>query len=160
MSFIKRYLLVIILSLFFMKSTDSLAKLPDFRIARPDSTYFGGKNLKKNTPTLFMYFSPTCDECIRITDIMLLLGSQLSQMQVVMICNESLKSVKTFTDQHHLATCKNVIVGTEGITGRFIQDNPVEKLPFLAFYNEQGAFVKQYDEKVPIKEFLLECIKH
>lgn len=155
MKIIKKYIFILILS--FMCVTESPAKLPDFRIALIDSTYFGNKNLKTKTPVLFIYFSPTCQECTTLIANILSIGDKLTQTQIVMITNEPLSLVRKFIDKHHLT--KNIVVGTEGLTGRFIQDNPIEKLPFLAFYNKQGLFVKQQSDIMPIKDFLLECAK-
>lgn len=153
-----KYQFVLILILLAISMTGKAA-LPDFRIALIDSSYFSCKNLNNDQPTLFIYFSPACDECSTFTTCLIDLEEELSTLQVVMITNESFQSVKRFVSQYHLNKYKNIVVGTEGLTGNFLQNNPVQKLPYAVFYNKHGIYIQEYDNSVPVKEFLKQCLK-
>lgn len=154
----RKYQFILVLILLLITSVKSEAALPAFRIALVDSTYFSNKNLKKDMPALFIYFSPTCEECAALTTSLIALGDKLSTLQIVMITNESLQSVKRFVDQYQLRTYKNIAVGTEGLTGKFLQNNPVQKLPYMAFYNEQGVCIQDYNSTMTVNDFLQKCL--
>jgi len=152
---LKYLLIIILLSLF--NTFYGLAQLPDFRIALIDSTYYGTKNIDKNKPVLFMYFSLSCNECKEAISTLIASMDKLKDTQIIMITYESLTTVTGFVSRYNLTRYKNLKVGTEGYTGRFIRNFQIEELPFLVFYSEKGVLVRQHKKTVPIKDFLYEC---
>jgi thioredoxin-related protein len=156
---LKNYLLIIGIIMTLINVASVSAQLPDFRIALIDSTYYGVKNLNKTAPVLFMYFSPSCDECHKMTSAILYHIEDLKNIQIVMITNESLIEVRKFVIRFRLDKYKNMIVGTEGYTNRFLKKFQVGKLPFLVFYDKKGKFIMTYNDTIPVKNFVLDVLK-
>lgn len=158
MRFVKGLFLLVVT--FMVSVPKAYGKIPDFRIGLADSTYFGPKDLKADMPTLFYYYSATCEDCQRLTAT--LLGNKyiMEHVQVVLLTNESLNSVKNYKNKYKLDTFANVRIGTEGFTDRFIRNFPVARLPFLVYYaspsdegrllcsdNEIDVFIRTLDRK-------------
>lgn len=139
--------------------TSVSAQLPDFRIARIDSTYFGVKNINKKAPVLFMYFSPSCEECSEMTSAILNQIEDLKNTQIVMITNESLIEVRKFIMHYGINEYKNIIIGTEGHTYRFAKKFQIGKLPFLVFYNKKTKLIMTYNNAIPAKNFISDVLK-
>lgn len=120
------------------------SKIPDFRIGLIDTTYFTTKNIRKDTPVLFYYFSPSCGDCKIITSVIVEKMSKLKQIQIIMITNESLNAVKAYSKKYNLSAYSNLKIGTEGLSGSFLLNFSVTKLPLLVFYDVQSRNKEQY----------------
>lgn len=139
--------------------TSVSAQLPDFRIASIDSTYYGVKYINKKDPVLFMYFSPSCEECSEMTSAILNKIGDLKNTQIVMITNESLIEVRKFIMHYGINEHKNIIIGTEGHTYRFAKNFQIGKLPFLVFYNNKAKLIMTYNNATPAKDFVSDVLK-
>lgn len=143
-----------------------LAQLPHFYIMRTNLTYIGEKDLKKDVPVLFMYFSPTCDDCEEMTNTILSHIQELKDIPIVMVTNESISAIKEFVRKHEINQYENIIVGTEGNTLLFprnyfsLEDFLTVKLPFLAFYDKKNKLVLKYDGSLPANDFILEVLNN
>lgn len=141
-----------------MNANSIFGKLPDFRIGLADSTYFASKHIQKDKPVLFYYFSPSCDDCKIITSAIVGQISKLKRIQIVMITNESLKSVKAYSEKYNLSAYSNIKIGTEGLSGRFLLNTSVTKLPYLVFYDTPGTNKEEYCLESKDIEHYIRCI--
>lgn len=156
----KQYIRVLLLVIFFqiLAWTRLYAQLPDFRIGRIDSTYFSLKNIIQEKPVLFMYFSPSCDNCEEMTKEIIRHIKELSHVQIVMITNESLNEIKEYYVRFNMQNYKNIIIGTEGYTGRFAAKFQFDSLPFLVFYNRKKELMIQYSKQISANNFITDLL--
>lgn len=127
---------IIILTALFLFIPRVSAQIPYFRIGLADSTYYSIKDIDTNSPAIFFYFSPSCHECEKVTEMILNNAESLKRYQIIMITNESLAEVIQYSKKHGLSEYPAIKVGTEGFTNIFLSNFPVSKLPFLVIYDD------------------------
>ena len=129
----KKNLIVTTIIFLIVNSGDICGKIPNFRIGLIDSTYYTATNIHRGSPVLFYYYSSSCDDCKDLTSTIIKNIEELKNIQIIMITNESLIEVKKYVDKYNLQNYSNIIIGTEGLSGRFLQNFQVTKLPFLLY---------------------------
>jgi hypothetical protein len=127
-----------------IQAQDLKNKLPDFKIALTNSTYFDGRNIKKAAPVMFVYFLPDCNECENFTKVLLDNIKALQGIQIIMITNTSLKEVSQFEQHFNLKRYSNIKVGSEGKTFVFQRQFNIETFPFVALFNNRGSLMATY----------------
>ena len=75
-----------------------------FKITLVDGKPYTYTQLKKNTLTAVIYFSPTCDHCKEFTEELLKHEDQLNNKQLVMITYLPLADLKTFDSVYDLSS--------------------------------------------------------
>ena len=100
------------------------------------------KELKPNTATVLIYFSPTCDHCKEFTKELVKHEKELKSKQIVMVGYEPINEMKKFDSLFHISTLPNFKMGTEGYTFIVQKYYSVQRFPFVAMYNKQMKLVK------------------
>lgn len=113
-----------------------------FKITLSNGKTFTYKQLKPNTPTVLIYFSPTCDHCKEFTKELLTYQKQLLNKQIVMVGYEPVAKVKEFDSSYQVSSKPNFKIGTEGYTFIVQKYYSVQRFPFVAMYNKQMKLVK------------------
>ena len=113
-----------------------------FKITLADGKSYTYSQLKKNTLTVLIYFSPTCEHCKEFTSELLRHEDQLSNKQIVMVTYMPIADVKTFDSMYHLASKPLFKVGTEGYTFIVQKYYNVQRFPFIILYDKQMKLVK------------------
>ncbi len=113
-----------------------------FKITLVNGKPYTYAQLKKNTPTVLVYFSPTCDHCKEFTKVLLKNDQALQNKQVVMVGYEPIKEVKKFDSTFHVSAHPNIKIGTEGYTFIVQKFYNVQRFPFVVMYNKQMKLVK------------------
>ena len=160
--FMKRLLLIFSLIVVFgcSNAQNSIPlTIPPYRILTTDSVYLTPANLKKNTPTMIVYFSPDCSHCQHMMYELKPVMKSFSKAQVIMITFvQQIKAIQVFSRDFDLKKYPNFIVGTEGYTYKVQKFYQVKTTPFIAIYDRKGKLVKSY-EKPPKAEELAEVVK-
>ncbi len=125
-------------------SQNPINKLPVFRIALTDSTYFDVNKIKKNVPVMFIYFLPDCADCENFTKSLLRDMSSFKAIKLIMITNASLKDVRQFEKEFKLKKYPNIIVGTEGVTFVFQRQFHIETFPFIVLFNKRDNLIAKF----------------
>lgn len=113
-----------------------------FKITLANGKPFTYKQLKPNTATVLIYFSPTCDHCKEFTKELLTHEKQLLNKQIIMVGYEPVAEVKKFDSVYHVSSKPNFKIGTEGYTFIVQKYYQVQRFPFVAMYNKQMKLVK------------------
>ena len=94
----KKIISVIILSFCFVFVFAQVKKtvIAPFKITLANGKTFTYKQLKSNTATVLIYFSPTCDHCKEFTKELLTHQKELLNKQIVMVGYEPVAEVKKF----------------------------------------------------------------
>lgn len=127
--------------------------VPPFTVVTTDSTNFTKEELRRNTPTLIMYFNPGCDHCKHQTDSIIANMDQFKKMQIVMASYAQPEEISTFYTEHNLESYANIHVGRD--TKYFFQPfYKIMNLPFLALYDKKGKLLTTFEGTTPIAKLL------
>jgi peroxiredoxin len=131
--------------------------IPTFTIQLADSSWFYKEDLKKNKPTLILYFSPDCGHCKTETEDMISRMNDLKDLQIVMITSRPLGDMVPFEKHFLLNRFPQIKIGsdTRYFVTRFFD---VKFTPYSAVYNKKGKFVKEWRKGIDWDE-LLELLK-
>lgn len=120
-------------------------EVPGFKLLLMDSsTYFYKYQLKKNTPTVIIYFNPDCDHCQ--TEAAHLVDSMryVKKAQFVFASYSKFSEIKAFAIKYQLSTQPNIKVGRD--ENFYIPSfYRVRFTPFVAVYNKKGALVQVFE---------------
>lgn len=116
--------------------------MPPFKIRLTDGNGFTYKGLKKNVPTVLIYFSPTCEHCCDFAKELIKHETKLLHKQIVMICWEPLQDAKQFDIQYSLSVYPNIKIGSEGYSFIVQKYFNIQHYPFIACYNNNGKMLK------------------
>lgn len=117
------------------------------------STLFTEKELKKNTPLLFIMFSPDCDHCQMETEEMIREIDKLKDFQIVMATMLPFEKMRAFYLLYELHRFKNITVGWDKnfILPPFYR---IKSLPFHAFYDKNGKLIDVFEGALTLEKVL------
>lgn len=139
---ISLFLVAAMLSLVALAQAGTKSGIAPFKITLANGQPYTYTQLKKNVPTVLVYFSPTCEHCKDFTAELLKHEKELQQHQIVMVGYEPLSEVKKFADAFNLSKKPFIKIGTEGYTFIVQKFYNVQRFPFVALYNRQMKLVK------------------
>lgn len=113
-----------------------------FKITLVNGKPYNYLQIKKNIPTVLIYFSPTCDHCKAFTKELLTHDKELRSKQIIMVGYEPVKEMKGFDSTFHISAKPYIKMGTEGYTFIVQKYYGVQRFPFVAMYNKSGKLVK------------------
>ena len=113
-----------------------------FKITLLNGKSYSYNQIKKNTETVLIYFSPTCDHCKNFTTELLKHESALKNKQIIMVTYVPIEEVKPFDSLYHISTKSNFKIGTEGYAFTVRKYYNVTRFPYIVIYNKQMKLVK------------------
>jgi thiol-disulfide isomerase/thioredoxin len=120
-------------------------KVPPFQMIQANGKVFKAGDLPMGKPIIIIYFSPECDDCQELVQILLTRIEDFKKASIAMITFLPVESVKKFVAKYDLNNYSNIYIGTEG-DYFFVRDYyKIEKFPFMVFYNENGDLIKNYN---------------
>jgi protein-disulfide isomerase len=132
--------------------------VPGFKILLMDSsTYFYKYQLKKNTPTVIVYFNPDCDHCQQDAKKIVDTIKAFQQVQFVFVSYAPFAEIKKFAINFKLNEQSNIKVGRDE---KYFIPNfyKVRFTPFVAVYDVAGGLMRVYEGGTTMKK-LAELIK-
>ncbi|MBB3186649.1 TlpA family protein disulfide reductase [Microbacter margulisiae] len=152
-----RYALFIVLSLLWMGSISlhaEQAKMPPFRITQTNGHVFNAKDLPGGKPTILIYFSPDCGECLEFMDSFFPKIHHFDTANIVMINAMSMQEMIAFADRYNVKQYSNVVVGTEAPRLTIWNYLQISALPYLALYDKDGNEVCSYQQSIPLDDVI------
>ncbi len=146
----KRIAHLLVASCFFISAVAQQAAkttIAPFKMQMVNGKSFTYTQLKKDIPTILVYFSPTCDHCKAFTEELMKHTKELAHKQVVMISYEPLNEIKKFDELYKVSAQPAVKIGTEGYTFIVQKYYGIQRFPFIALYNKQMKLVKILPDK-------------
>lgn len=113
-----------------------------FKITLLNGKTFTYQQLKKNIPTVLIYFSPDCDHCKDFTAELLKHTNELKNRQIVMVTYLPVAEMKPFDSTYHISSLPNFIMGTEGYTFIVKEYYNVGLFPSIYIFNKDMKLVK------------------
>ena len=114
-----------------------------FKITLLNGKSYSYNQIKKNTETVLIYFSPTCDHCKDFTSELLKHENALKDKQIIMITYVPIEEIKPFDSLYHISIKPNFKIGTEGYSFIVRKYYNVERFPYIVIYNKQMKLVKK-----------------
>jgi len=111
-------------------------KLPAFLIVNTDGSYMHNSVLPVKKSVILIYFQPDCEECRRLTGLLMRDDVIIRRQQVLMITNADLRRMQQFVAEFKLKGKTNVIVGTEGWTGTVQRKLNISRFPTVVEYDK------------------------
>ncbi len=123
-------------------SQQNKAGIAPFKITLLNGKAYTYNQLKKNTTTVLIYFSPTCDHCKDFTDELLKYKDALKNKQIIMLTYVPVKEVKPFDSVYHISSIPFFKIGTEGYSFIVRKYYNIERFPYIVIYDKQMKHVK------------------
>ena len=128
---------------FTIQAQQNKTAIAPFKITLVDGSTFTYKQLKKNIPTVLIYFSPTCDHCKNFTTALMKHEKQLQNKQIIMVTYLPVSELRPFDSTYHLSSKHFIKAGTEGYSFIVQKYYKVGQFPFIALYNKNMKLVKK-----------------
>lgn len=139
----KLILVLVALNIFFSGFTQQAkTAIAPFKITLLNGKSYTYNQLKKNTETVLIYFSPTCDHCKDFTSELLKHESVLKNKQIIMVTYVPIAEVKPFDSLYHISSKPNFKIGTEGYSFIVRKYYNVERFPYIVIYNNKMQRIK------------------
>lgn len=141
------------------KHLQALTPLPSFTLLSLDSsTLTNSTHLGRGGPIIFMYFSPDCEHCQRMTSLILHQLNNFCNSKIYMVTSEPTDETKKFVLAFHLNGLSNVLVMKDYHYSFFDAFLPHE-IPFFAIYDSQQKLRRIYEGEVEMSALLRFCNK-
>jgi thiol-disulfide isomerase/thioredoxin len=147
---------IVFISISFAQNADPKpgSPIPAFKIAKTNGSYFTNNDIRKNAPSVLIYFAPDCDHCIKLMDQLFNKIHELDKANVVMVTFRAPTDVAWFERKYQTARYPNITVGTEGTSYVLRNYYRLDKTPFTAVYDKKGKLVFSYKNETPVNEML------
>lgn len=130
--------------------------MPEFKIITKDSnSIYSSNDLKKNTSTVLMYFSPGCPYCRmemrRITNHQ----EQFGNTQFLFVTSHDPKQIKNLKKEFNTDNFSNIIIGFDPhlSVAKYFK---AASVPFIAIYGKDKKLKKSFSGAVPVGQLLKE----
>lgn len=133
-----------------------IEELPAFNIMSTDSvTVIHTAQLPGDHAYVFMYFSPDCEHCQRVTQQLVDHRKELDQanVRVFMITNEPARDAAAFVRYYHLNTLTTFFIGTD-CNYAFASAFSPTSTPYIAVYNRERKLRMVSKGEADVQEIL------
>ena len=116
--------------------------IPQFEYLNTKGGVFTNQNLKKDTPTLFIYFNTECGFCNEEAQMIQQNIEKFAAVQLIFISFEKPKAITAFAAKHRLNGYRNVyfLCDTQ-VT--FATTLDIKSLPCLVLYNKNQQLIEK-----------------
>ncbi|MDR7209768.1 redoxin domain-containing protein [Flavobacterium piscis] len=124
------------------KVAQNIKSIPEFFYKDIKGDLFSNQNLKKDTPTLFIYFNSECEYCNEEAEMIQENAAKFQNIQLIFISFEQPELIKKFAIKHQLISYDNI---------HFLYDNKVtfsttfdvKSLPCLVLYDKNQKLIEK-----------------
>jgi thiol-disulfide isomerase/thioredoxin len=127
---------------------------PPVKLLLSDSvTVYQKDDLPKKTPVMLMYFNPKCEHCQQLASEIAANSEKFKNIQIVLATSSHFDSLEIFRKKYLPGEHKNIVVGFD--PGFFLMSFfQVNRLPFIALYNQWKELIGGYDGGLPLNKIL------
>lgn len=120
----------------------NIKTIPDFKYQNLKGESFSNKNLKTDTPTLFIYFNSECEYCNEETKMIQESVHKFTAHQLVFVSFEKPEKINSFAKKHKLLNYDNIhFVCDSKVT--FATTFDVRSLPCLVLYDKNQQLIEK-----------------
>ena len=133
-------------------------KLPAFMLLMPDSgEVFNTYYIPEGKPTVLIFFSPDCEHCQQTAKSIVAKKDSLKEVQFYFFTPVRLELLKNFITDTKLMELNHVKAGKDFDTF-FPVYYSTQYVPFIAVYDAQKRFVRKWEGRMKIEEFMGQMI--
>lgn len=154
----KKFIILLSFAISFQLNTKAQVKLnealPDFKLLLLDSTStFSCADLKPNTYTFIIHFSPECEHCEKEISSLLANYTKFKNSQFILSAYFRPSVIKEFCKKHQLDSYPNIIVASE--TDRSLSKIfAINYIPYVAVFDQQQHLIKTFEGESPIEDWI------
>ncbi len=128
-------------------------KLPVFDIETVSNGVYSTAKLKKNTPSIIMFFSPGCDHCIHQFEAMQKRMTEFKNFQIVMATYQPIEELAAFNKKYQIQKYPNIITGRDA--NYFLPPfYEIANFPYMAFYDKSQNLITTFEGNLSVDEML------
>lgn len=128
--------------------------IPAFKIhILPDSSIYTNQDMKKNRPTILMFFSPDCDHCQNETKELLAYREELKDIPILMVSTAPYAEIKEFYNTFNLHSIPNILVGQDD-NFKLGSIYKLRTYPSIFVYDSNGTLAKAFVGNIGIPTIL------
>jgi peroxiredoxin len=120
----------------------NIETIPKFKFLNINGSVFSNGNLKKETPTLFIYFNTECEYCNEEAKMIKENIEKFSTFQIVFISFEKPELIKKFAIQHQLINYDKINFLSDSKVS-FATTFDVKSLPCLVLYDKNRRLIEK-----------------
>ncbi len=122
------------------------------------STVYQRDDLPKNTAVMLMYFHPKCEHCQHLASEIAASSEKFKTIHIVMVTSMQFDSLASFRQKYLPGVHKNIVIAFD--PNFFLMDYfQVNRMPFIALYNQKKELIGGYDGGLTVEKILKEFKK-
>jgi thiol-disulfide isomerase/thioredoxin len=133
----------------------TLQSIPAFSFTTMKKTSFTNKDLKPNTPAIFIYFNTDCDFCQHEAESIEEKITDFSNIQILFVSTEPIDTIKIFAEKYKFLNYDRVV---------FLQDNnyifstqfDANSIPYSLIYDKNQQLIKKHKGQIKAETILKE----
>lgn len=131
----------------------NIKSIPDFEYQSTRGGLFTNKNLKPNTPTVFVYFNSDCEFCNEEAQMIQDNIIKFDNCQLVFISFEKPEIIKDFANKYKLYNHDNVYFLCDS-KATFATTFDVKSLPCLVLYDKNRQLIEKIKGQTKVSTLL------
>ncbi len=132
---------------------ENIKKIPKFDYQNIKGGIFSNANLKKDTPTLFVYFNSECEFCNEEAQMIRANIQEFKAFQLVFISFEKPDLIKAFAAKHQLDFYDNVTFLSDSKVS-FATTFDVKSLPCLVLYDKNQKLIEKIKGQTKVETLI------
>ena len=121
---------------------ENIKTIPKFEYQNINGGVFSNANLKKDIPTLFIYFNSECEFCNEEAAMLQKNSRQFAAVQLIFISFEKPALIKAFAAKHQLLSNDNITFLSDSKVS-FAATFDVKSLPCLVLYDKNQKLIEK-----------------
>jgi peroxiredoxin len=132
---------------------ENIKSIPNFEYLELAGAVFTEKNLKSNTPTLFVYFNSECEFCNEEANMIKENIEQLKDVQIIFISFQSQEEITAFATRHQLLNYGNItFLRDSKVT--FATTFDIKSLPCLVLYDKNKNLIEKIKGQTKVEKLV------
>lgn len=131
-------------SIGYILSSNSIRQIPQFDyIEISTNKHFTSKHLKNRNKKVFIYFSPSCDDCHEVIDRIRKNKSKLGNAQILMVSKRPVESLVQYMIDNDIKNLNNTVILYDA-NNKFVQDfhlGSFVPLPTILIFNSENELI-------------------
>ena len=132
---------------------ENIKTIPKFEYQNSNGGNFTNENLKKDTPTLFIYYNSECEFCNEETQMIKESIEKFKEVQLVFISFEKKEQIKAFANKYKLTIYDNVYFLCDSKV-TFTTTFDVKSLPCLVLYDKDQKLIEKIKGQTKVETIL------
>lgn len=132
---------------------ENIKTIPQFSYQEIDGGVFTEKNIKDNTPTLFVYFNSECDFCNEEAQMIKENIDKLKDVQIVFVSFQPQEEITAFATKHQLNNYGNISFLCDS-KATFATTFDVKSLPCLVLYDKDKNLIEKIKGQTKVSQLV------